>query len=119
VDNGVVTPNLNQSVLAKWGWTVKNAHFVWRSGLGVDANGNVIFVAGNSLSVQSLADLLKTAGAVRAMELDINQQWISYMWYPKSSGVVAKDPIKLVPFTRPAKRYLSPSSRDFFAVYAR
>lgn len=119
IDNGVLTPDLNQSVLAKWGWTVKNAHYVWRSGVGVDSGGNVIYVAGNSLSVQSLADLLKTAGAVRAMELDINQEWISYMWYPKSSAVVKKDPIKLVAFTRPAKRYFSPSSRDFFAVYSR
>lgn len=119
IDNGVTTPNLNQSVLAKWGWTVKNAHFVWRSGIGVDAAGNVIFVAGNSLSVQSLADLLKQAGAVRAMELDINQDWISYMWYPKSTTSVINDPIKLVAFTRPPKRYLSPSSRDFFAVYSR
>jgi hypothetical protein len=116
IDNGVVTPDLNQSVLAKWGWTVKNAHYVWRSGVGVDAGGNVIYVAGNSLSVQSLADLLKTAGAVRAMELDINQQWISYMWYPRHS---TKGPIKLVPFTRPADRYFSASSRDFFAVYSR
>ena len=119
IDNGVVTPDLNQSVLAKWGWTVKNAHYVWRSGVGVDSGGNVIYVAGNSLSVQSLADLLKTAGAVRAMELDINQQWISYMWYPKSAAPTPKDPIKLVAFTRPAKRYFSPSSRDFFAVYSR
>lgn len=119
IDNGIVTPNLNQSVLAKWGWTVKNAHFVWRSGIGIDSEGNVIYIAGNSLSVQSLADLLKTAGARRAMELDINQQWISYMWYPKNASHVGQNPIKLVPFTRPAKRYFSPSSRDFFAVYTR
>ncbi len=119
IDHGVITPNLNESVLQKWGRTVKNAHLVWRSGLGVDTNGNVIYVAGNALSVQSLADLLKTAGAVRAMELDINQQWISYMWYPTTKSGVMKDPVKLVAFTRPAKRYFSQSSRDFFAVYAR
>ena len=118
-DNGVVTPDLNKSVLVKWGFTVQNAHFVWRSGIGVDANGNVIYVAGNSLSVQSLADLLKTAGAVRAMELDINPAWISYMWYPVTKAGVQEYPHKLVAFDRPATRYLSPSSRDFFAVYAR
>jgi len=119
IDNGVVTPNLNDSVLKNWGFTVKNAHLVWRSGVGVDASGNLIYVAGNSLSVQSLANLLKTAGAVRAMELDINQDWISYMWYPTTAAGVMKEPIKLVPFTRPARRYFSQSSRDFFAVYAR
>ena len=117
IDNGVEAPDLNKSVLAKWGWTVKNAHFVWRSGIGVDASGNVLYVAGNSLSVQSLADLLKTAGAVRAMELDINAEWISYMWYKISHTTSNLVPFKLVTFDRPANRYLSPSSRDFFAVY--
>jgi len=119
IDNGAITPNLDQSVLKNWGTTVKNKYFVWRSGIGVDAKGNVIYVAGNSLSVQSLANLLKTAGAVRAMELDINQDWISYMWYPKSKVGAMEYPHKLVAFTRPAKRYFSQSSRDFFAVYAR
>jgi len=74
-------------------------------------------VAGNSLSVQSLADLLKSAGAVRAMELDINAEWISYMWYKNSHTSSTVVPFKLVTFDRPANRYLSPSSRDFFAVY--
>jgi hypothetical protein len=119
IDNGVITPNLDQSVLKNWGTTVKNKYFVWRSGAGVDARGNVIYVAGNSLSVQSLANLLKNAGAVRAMELDINQDWISYMWYPKTKAGVMEYPKKLVAFTRPARRYFSQSSRDFFAVYAR
>lgn len=120
IDNGKVTPDLNLSILSKWGWTVKNAYYVWRSGIGVDADGNVIYVAGNSLSVQSLADLLRTAGAVRAMELDINKYWISYMWYPvPTTANPALNPVKLVPFTRLANRYLSPGSRDFFAVYER
>jgi Phosphodiester glycosidase len=119
IDNGVVSPNLNESVLQKWGWTVKNAHLVWRSGVGIDLNGNIIYVAGNALSVQSLANVLKAAGAVRAMEFDINPYWISYMWYPTTTDGVMKAPMKLVPFTRPAQRYFSQSSRDFFAVYAR
>ena len=119
IDNGVVTPNLNESPLKNWGFTVKNKYFVWRSGVGIDVAGNLIYVAGNSLSVQSLANLLKNAGAIRAMELDINQDWISYMWYPTTKAGVREFPKKLVPFTRPATRYFSPSSRDFFAVYAR
>lgn len=119
IDNGVVTANLDQSILKNWGNTVKNKYFVWRSGIGIDKTGNVIYVAGNSLSVQSLANLLKSAGAVRAMELDINQDWISYMWYPKTKAGIMEYPKKLVPFTRPARRYFSASSRDFFAVYIR
>jgi hypothetical protein len=119
VDKGQLAPNLDKNVLSNWGWTLKNAHFVWRSGIGVTDSGDLVFVAGDALSVQSLGNLLQCAGAVRAMELDINSQWISYMWY--TPGITATSPIptKLLAFARPADRYFQPTSRDFFAVYAR
>jgi hypothetical protein len=57
------------------------------------------------------------AGAVRAMELDINYDWATFNFYGTFS---AGDPTKLLPgMSRPATRYLSPDDRDFFAVYAR
>jgi hypothetical protein len=119
VDKGELAPNLNKNVLSNWGWTLKNAHFVWRSGIGITDSGDLVFVAGDALSVQSLGNLLQRAGAVRAMELDINSEWISYMWY--TPGVTATSPIsnKLLAFARPANRYFQPTSRDFFAVYPR
>ena len=118
INNGEIAPNLDKNVLANWGWTIKNAYFVWRSGIGVTASGDFVFVAGNALSIQSLANLLERAGAVRAMELDINAEWISYMWY--TPGATASPvPNKLLDFARPADRYYKPNSRDFFAVYAR
>ena len=116
VDNSVVTPNLDENVQSKWGFTVKNAYYVARSGAGVTADGNIVYVAGNALSVKSLANVLQAAGAVRAMELDINPDWISYMWY---SSAIQPSPEKLFKFKREVDRYLNPSSRDFFAVYAR
>jgi hypothetical protein len=125
IDGGKLSPNLTSNVFATWGQTVKNNYYVWRSGIGVDASGNLIYVAGNALSVSSLANILLNAGAIRAMELDINQQWISYMWYSQPSTASAANghsgliPTKLIDFTRPADRYLLPSSRDFFAVYSR
>jgi Phosphodiester glycosidase len=119
VDNGQLAANIDSKKLSTWGFTVKNANFVWRSGIGVTATGDFVYVAGDALSVHTLASLLQTAGAVRAMELDINTQWISYMWY--EAGKTPTTPIakKLLGFARPAKRYFSVSSRDFFAVYAR
>ena len=119
VDNGQLAPNLDKNVLSNWGWTLKNAHFVWRSGIGVTNSGDLIFVAGDALSVQSLGNLLQRAGAVRAMELDINSQWISYMWYTPGATAASPVPNKLLAFARPANRYFQPTSRDFFAVYAR
>ena len=72
---------------------------------------------GPALSVPTLADLLQRAGAVRAMELDINQQWVSYMTYDSSQNPPVST--KLLDFTRTGQRYFSTEERDFVAVYSR
>ena len=119
VDNGQLAPNLDSNVQSNWGATIKGAYYVWRSGIGVTKSGDLVFVAGDALSVHSLAALLQRAGAVRAMQLDINVAWISYMWYTPGASVASPVAHKLVAFQRPANRYLTDTSRDFFAVYAR
>ncbi len=47
-----------------------------RSGLGEDAQGNILYAGGMSLVPGDLATGLVDAGAVTAMELDINPEWI-------------------------------------------
>jgi hypothetical protein len=90
---------------------------VWRSGIGVDARGNLIYAAADDQTATSLAQILQRAGAVRAMELDINSEWVTFNFY---GAFGAGDPQKLLPgMTRDATRYLTPDDRDFFAVYAR
>ena len=115
VENGQLNPALSNDSL--WGATLGNAVRVWRSGLGVDAHGNLIYAAADIQTAESLAQILQDAGAVRAMELDINYEWTTFNFY----GVFgAGEPAKLLPgMSRPATRYLSPDDRDFFAVYAR
>jgi len=88
-----------------------------RSGVGVTASGDIVYAMGPALSVQSLATILQRAGAVRAMELDINPVWVSFMTYT-AHGDAAPTPVKLTGFSRPADRYFHPSTRDFVAVYA-
>lgn len=114
VENGQLNPALSNDSL--WGTTLGNAVRVWRSGVGVDAHGNLIYAAADIQTAESLARILQHAGAVRAMELDINYEWTTFNFY-RTSG--AGDPAKLLPgMSRPATRYLSPDDRDFFAVYA-
>jgi hypothetical protein len=48
---------------------------VWRTGVGIDRRGNLMFVAADDQTVISLARILQDAGAVRAMEFDINPEW--------------------------------------------
>ena len=69
-------PNPNLSDGPEWGATLGNAVQVWRSGIGVDRHGNLIYAAANDQTVGSLAAILIHAGAVRAMELDINSYWV-------------------------------------------
>jgi hypothetical protein len=115
VYGGRLNPDLSDG--PEWGATVNNAVRVWRSGLGVDRNGNLIYAVANYQTVGSLAEILRRAGAVRALELDINEDWVSFNTY---RGPGARDPSSLLPeIYRPADRYLTPDERDFFAVYAK
>ncbi|MGN6216070.1 MAG: phosphodiester glycosidase family protein, partial [Solirubrobacterales bacterium] len=115
IDEGKLNPNLSDG--PEWGATVNNAVRVWRSGLGVDKRGNLIYAAANYQTVESLAKILKRAGAVRAMELDINEDWTSFITYRRPGAV---EPSNLLPeMFRPATRYLEPDERDFFAVYVK
>jgi hypothetical protein len=116
VDNGKLNPELDNST--KWGFTLGNAVRVWRTGVGIDRRGNVIYAAANDQTVMSLARILLRAGAVRAMQFDINPEWPTMNIYAHRSGSLV--PIKVVPNDmQPVTRYLVPDDRDFFAVYRR
>lgn len=115
IDRRRLNPNLSNG--PQWGATLGNAVRVWRSGLGIDRHGNLIYAAANDQTVSSLAEILRRAGAVRAMELDINTYWTSFITY-RHSG--ASGPANLLSdMDRSPLRYLTPDDRDFFAVYLR
>jgi hypothetical protein len=115
VDGGRPNPNLSDG--PEWGATLGNAIRVWRSGLGIDRAGNLIYAAANDQTVASLAAILIRAGAVRAMELDINSYWVTFNMYGEPR---AGRPTALLPgMTRPVTRYLTPDDRDFIAVFLR
>ncbi len=115
IDDGKLNPNLSDG--PEWGETVNNAVRVWRSGIGIDSHGNLLYAAANYQTVESLAKVLQRAGAVRALELDINEDWTSFITYRRPGGV---EPSNLLPeMLRPPERYLTPDERDFFAVYLR
>jgi hypothetical protein len=115
VYEGRLNPDLSDG--PEWGFTVDNAVRVWRSGLGIDRRGNLIYAVANDQTVGSLAEILQRAGAVRALELDINEDWVSFITYRRRG---AGEPSNLLPdILRPPSRYLTPDERDFFAVYAK
>lgn len=121
LDHGKPAPGLPSNTNGAWGQTLGNRVFVVRSGVGVDGHGGLVYVAGPGLSAVTLAVLLHRAGAVRAMELDINPDWTSAYTYQQTNPAdpSAVQGVKLLPdMVRGGDRYLVPGERDFFAMLA-
>jgi hypothetical protein len=111
----LVDGGINLGGVGYWGATLGGVTYTWRSGLGVDAAGNLVYAGGPGLDARSLAQVLIQAGTVRAMELDINPQWVSFCYYNGSGS--GSDLISGM-FYGPS-HWLSSSSRDFIAVFTR
>ena len=118
VDGGAPVAGLSRSDTYKWGATLGGDVFVWRSGVGVDANGNLIYAAGE-VDIVSLANVLARAGAVRAMELDINPGWVSFYTYTGTTPADIQGQRLLGSINRPNDRYLRTGTRDFIAIFGR
>lgn len=112
IDQGTINP-LTQDGVA-WGGTILNSAYTWRSGLGLTANGTLLYVAGNSLSAETLGKALKAAGAVMAMQLDINPFWVRAFLYERDAAGTLHT-MKLNPAMQGnALDYLRGTQRDFF-----
>ena len=101
-----------------WGATIHKQEAVWRSGIGITKNGSLVYAAGRSLTVPQLTAAFLAVGAVRAMELDINTQFVdAYIYTPSATGPIGT---KLVPSMRYGPdHYLNPQPRDFIEVRSR
>jgi hypothetical protein len=122
VDNGAPVPGLNANDNYRWGATLGGRVQVWRSGLGVTADGALVYVGGSGLSIVDLANLLARAGSVRAMEMDINTSWVNFSSWALPTGAAASGTsgtlLTYDQATSPT-RYFSPLSRDFITESVR
>jgi len=120
VEHGKIPATVDQNVQSTWGATLGGGYYVWRSGIGVTRTGRVVYVYGPALDVRTLAALLKRAGAVEAMELDINPDWTDFMYYRPGGHPANPTPVNLLPDqVQPPARYYALTNRDFTAVFAR
>jgi hypothetical protein len=123
VQNGKPVPGLNSTTTTKWGATLGNAVYVWRSGLGITANGALVYVGGPGLNITDLANILARAGCVRAMEMDINTTWVNFSTYKPStptglaSGANGTELLTQMAGT-PARYFQSWWTRDFITMSA-
>ncbi len=105
-----------------WGATIGARPDVARSALGITADGRLVWAGGEDLSVAALTDALLASHVVRAVELDINPEWVAgYLYHHRSAS--ASVPLGIVPVVPgqvgASGYFLQPYSRDFFAVLAR
>jgi len=122
VDHGAPVPGLSASDNSRWGSTLGGRIQVWRSGLGVTADGALVYVGGSGLSIVDLANVLARAGAVRAMEMDINTDWVNFTHFDLQPGVPASGTdgtlLTYDEQTYP-DRYFYALSRDFVTMSVR
>lgn len=108
------SPRVND--IGAWGATLGGIPNVARSALGQDAQGNLLFAGSMAILPSDLAGALVQAGAVVAMELDINPEWVQLDYARTPGGPLATG----VPGQhRPAIQYLQGWTRDFVTVLAR
>ena len=120
VIHGRVPATVDQNILSTFGATLGGGYNVWRSGIGETKNGRIVFAYGPALDVREIAALLQRAGAVMGMQLDINPEWMSFMYYEAKHHPNDPTPFNLLPTQNaPADRYYSINGRDFTTVYAR
>ncbi len=116
VRDGVIT-SFNEEGSDTWGRTVTNSMYTWRSGLGVTKDGNLVYGVGNSLIPQTLAMALRAAGAVDAIQLDINPFWVRFITYQsRGDGKYSYMPL-LNTMPDAGEAYLKGYNKDFFYLY--
>lgn len=118
IDGGQAAGDLG--CLPCWGATLGGVIAPARSALGITADGQLVWAGGENLTVQSLADALLGARVVRAVELDINPEWVAAYLYGHHGGQGPLAPVPIVPGQPGAPgQFLAPYSRDFFTIVAR
>jgi hypothetical protein len=99
------------------------SEYQWRSGLGVTADGALVYVVGPQLTPYQVAGLLVRAGAVRGMELDINPAWPVFASFKPAAqdGLAApSNGARLTGTYRGPATFFDPAyARDFITMSAR
>jgi hypothetical protein len=124
VAGGAPTPQAASPDWQSWGISIGSAEHQWRTGIGVTADGALVYAAGAGLDPLQLAGLLARAGAVTGMQLDINPNWPVLATYdPLAPGGLAA-PVNgsalLAGAVQGPATFFEPSwGRDFITMSAR
>jgi Phosphodiester glycosidase len=121
IDRGAPVAGLAGNSGGAWGSALNQFQYTWRSGVGIDRSGNLLYVGGDKLTLAGLAQAMAEAGVQRGMELDIHPGRVTFTSFrPEPGAPFGLAAAKLLPeMSQPTTRYLNPDQRDFFAVALR
>lgn len=106
--------------LTCWGATLGGVVAPARSALGIAGDGHLVWAGAEHATVGDIAHALLSAGVVRAVELDINPEWVAGYLYRHRGRVGPLAPVPVVPDQQGIPgQFLVPWSRDFFTIVAR
>ena len=86
VDHAAAAGSAAECIQSCWGSTLGGGTSVARSALGITGDGQLVWAAGERLSPAGIAQALVGAGVQRALELDINPQWVAGYLYAHRSA---------------------------------
>ncbi len=109
----------NTDCASCWGATLGGVADPARGALGITAHGRLIWAGGEHVTPSDLASALLSARVIRAVELDINPEWVAaYVYAHGPHGTLT--PIPIMPGQNGIPgAFLAPYSRDFFTLTSR
>lgn len=120
VQHGRPVQGLDGNAHGRWGSSRSQFQYTWRSGIGLDVRGDLVYIAGRGLTLTTLAEAMSRAGIQTGMELDIHTSMVTFNLFDPSARSTSPTGVKLLQaMPAPVNRYLVPDQRDFFYVTAR
>jgi hypothetical protein len=105
--------------MESWGLTTTNSMYTWRSGIGITKTGDLVYAVGPSLVPETLAAALRAAGAVDAMQLDINPVWVRFIIFNSLGNGQYKYSSLTKDMVNGGYQYLAGYQKDFFYLSER
>lgn len=120
IENGQINPHTADVTSHDWGIILNGVTAVWRSGLGISADGRTLYyVAGNSLTLPMLVRTLAATGASAALQLDINLGMVHFDAIQSTPAGLVPSPLFASMKTQHDSRFLNSDTRDFFYITSR
>jgi hypothetical protein len=113
VDAGRPVAGLGSNAKGRWGTAHTQFQYTWRSGLGLDSHGDLLYVAGRSMTLATFANAMARLGVVRGMQMDIHPHMVGFNLVRQRTGGQLSMTKLLGSMPESARRYLLPDQRDF------